>query len=212
MIGAALFLAITPLPDVGDLLDCAREARVTLVASAERVDGTAFKTVRFSDVYVFLAELIDAEAGGYLLIVWPDGADLAALARQVEATGMSRRVLIAAASEAEAAIIRAEAPEAGLLMTGIIDHYEVLSSELNQNAMAAWFEYFPDAHMEYFLGGQGIETVIRDFPFAKTMSAEDFALVRQQHIEILITDQPGDAIAAFGRAGDLCPASGEGLD
>lgn len=212
MIGAALFLAITPLPDVGDLLDCAREERVTLVASAELIDGAAFKTVRFSSPYDFLAELVAAESGDYLLLVWPEGSDPAALARQVASTGMSRRVLIAAASEAEAAIIRAEAPEAGLLMTGITDHYEVLSSELNQNAMAAWFEYFPDAHMEYFLGGQGIETVIPDFPFAETMSAEDFALVRQQHIEILITDQPGDAIAAFGRAGDLCPAGGEGLD
>ena len=208
MIFSAFLLALTPLPDIGDLLDCAQEERVTLVASAEQADGTAFKTVRFSDVYVFLAELTDAEAGGYLLIVWPDGADLAALARQVESTGMSRRVLIAAASEVEAAIIRAEAPEAGLLMTGITDHYEVLSSELNQNAMAAWFDYFPDAHMEYFLAGQGIETVIPDFPFADTMSAEDFALVRQQHIEILITGQPEDAIAAFGRAGDHCPASG----
>ena len=209
MIGAALLLAVSPLPDVEALLDCAREERVTLVASAEMIDGVAFKTVRFSSSYDFLAELVAAEAGEYLLIVWPEGTDLAALARQVEATGMSRRVLIAAASEPEGAIIRAEAPEAGLLMTGITDHYEVLSSELNQNAMAAWFEYFPDAHTEYFLGGQWIETVIPDFPFTETMSAEDFALVRQQHIEILITDQPEDAIAAFGRAGDLCPAGGE---
>ena len=209
MIGAAVFLAVTPLPDVADLLDCARNNRVTLVASADPVEGAAFKSVRFSDVYDMLSELAAAEAGGQLLIVWPDGADLAGLARQVESTGMNRRVLIAAATEAEAATIRAETPDAGLLMTGITEHYEVLSSELDQRAMAAWFDYFPDAHTEYFLAGQGIETVIPDFPFAETMSAEDFALVRQQHIEILITDQPEDAIAAFGRAGDNCPAGGE---
>lgn len=209
MIGAAILLAVTPLPDVADLLDCAREERVTLVASAEVTDGVAFKTVRFSDAYAFLADLVAAEAGEYLLIVWPDGADLTAIARQVDSSGMSRRVLIAATNEADAAVIRTEAPDAGLLMTGIIDHYEVLSSELDQRAMAAWFDYFPDAHMEYFLAGQGIETVIPDFPFAETMSAEDFALMRQQHIEILITEQPEDAIAAFGRAGDHCPASGD---
>lgn len=209
MISAALFLSVTPLPDVADLLDCARDERVTLVASAEVTDGVAFKTIRFSDAYAFLAELVAAEAGEYLLIVWPGGADLAALARQVESTGMSRRVLIAAASEAEAAAIRNEAPEAGLLMTGITDHYEVLSSELDQRAMAAWFDYFPDAHMEYFLAGQGIETVIPDFPFREMMSAEDFALVRQQHIEILITEQPEQAIAVFGRAGERCPTGGE---
>lgn len=209
MIGAAFLLAVTPLLDVADLLDCAREERVTLVASTEVTDGVAFKTVQFSDAYAFLAELVAAEAGEYLLIVWPGGADLTALARQVDSSGMSRRVLIAAESEVDAVTIRAEAPDAGLLMTRIIDHYEVLSSELNQNAMAAWFDYFPDAHMEYFLAGQGIETVIPDFPFSETMSAEDFALVRQQHIEILITGQPGDAVAAFGRAGDHCPASGD---
>lgn len=209
MIGAAFLIAVTPLPDVADLLDCAREERVSLVASSEPADGVAFRTVRFSDAYAFLAELLAAETGEYLLIVWPDGADLAGLARQVESTGMNRRVLIAAATEAEAATIRAETPDAGLLMTGITEHYEVLSSELDQRAMAAWFDYFPDAHTEYFLAGQGIETVIPDFPFAETMSAEDFALVRQQHIEILITDQPEDAIAAFGRAGDHCPAGGE---
>lgn len=209
MIGAAILLAVTPLPDVADLLDCAREERVTLVASAEVTDGVAFKTIRFSDAYALLADLVAAEAGEYLLIVWPGGADLTAIARQVESTGMSRRVLIAAASEADAAVIRTEAPEAGLLMTGIIDHYEVLSSELDQRAMAAWFDYFPDAHMEYFLAGQGIETVIPDFPFREMMWAEDFALVRQQHIEILITGQPEDAIAVFGRAGDHCPAEGE---
>lgn len=209
MISAALLLAVTPLPDVGDLLDCAREARVTLVASADPVDGAAFKSVRFLDAYGFLAELVAAQSGDYLLIVWPHGADLTAIARQVESTGMSRRVLIAAATEAGAAAIRTEAPEAGLLMTGIIDHYEVLSSELDQRSMAAWFDYFPDAHMEYFLAGQGIETIISDFPFRETMSAEDFALVRQQHIEILITEQPEDAVAAFGRAGDHCPVGGE---
>ncbi|MCF8880446.1 hypothetical protein L5876_11525 [Hyphobacterium sp. SN044] len=209
MISAAFLIAVTPLPDVADLLDCAREERVSLVASSEPADGVAFRTVRFSDAYAFLAELLAAETGEYLLIVWPDGADLAGLARQVESTGMNRRVLIAAATEAEAATIRAETPDAGLLMTGITEHYEVLSSELDQRAMAAWFDYFPDAHTEYFLAGQGIETVIPDFPFAETMSAEDFALVRQQHIEILITDQPEDAIAAFGRAGDNCPAGGE---
>lgn len=207
MISAALFLTLTSLPDVADLLDCAREERVTLVASDEVIDGVALKTIHFTDTYAFLEELVAAEAGGYLLIAWPDGADLASLARQVESTGMSRRVLIAAASETEAAAIRAEAPDAGLLMTGIIDHYEVLSSELNQNAMAAWFDYFPDAHMEYFLAGQGIETVIPDFPFAETMSGEDFSLVRQQHIEILITGQPEAAIAAFGSAIELCPGS-----
>ncbi|MEN0652983.1 MULTISPECIES: hypothetical protein [Hyphobacterium] len=209
MIGAALFLAVTPLPDVGELLDCARDNRVTLVASADPVEGAAFKSVRFLDAYGFLAELVAAQSGDYLLIVWPDGSDLSALARQVDSTGMARRVLIAAASEAEAMTVRETAPEAGLLMTAITDHYEVLSSELNQNAMAAWFEYFPDAHMEYFLGGQWIETVIPDFPFAETMSAEDFALVRQQHIEILITDQPEAAVAVLGRAGDHCPAGGE---
>lgn len=218
MISAAIFLAVTPLPEVADLLDCAREARVTMVASEARSDsevrlaadaGAAFVSIRVDGSDNSLVALTEATRLGLPMIVWPDGVPAGDLAYALMVNDAHRGTLMAAGSEAEALAIRDVAPDIGLLMTGITDHYEVLSSELDQRAMAAWFDYFPDAHMEYFLAGQGIETVIPHFPFSPVMSAEDFELVRQQHIEILITDQPEDAVAVFGRASDHCPAEGE---
>lgn len=226
MIAAALFLSLTPPEDAGALLECARDQRVTLVASqfeSGNVREAAEQARRDGAAYIWL-QVIDQNgiliihnapdqlghtlprvaATGLHVILEPSGVRAEQIARAVSDAGVSAQTLIVVPDEASGAAVQAIDPGIGLVRTGLTDHYEVLSSELDQSRMAAWFEYFPDAHMEYFLAGQGIATIIPDFAFTDTMSAEDFALVRQQHIEILITDQTEDAIAVFGRAEDHC--------
>ena len=231
MILAALAIAVTPLPDTGALLDCARNQQVTLVAShfesgdasaaarQARLDGAAFIWLQIVDIDGILAvsgsqeplgALLQSDARtGAHLILEPGQVTAGRIAETVTRAGAAHRVMIVVPDDETGAIVQSVDPQIGLVRTGIEDRYAVLSSELDQTRMAAWFEFFPDAHMGYFLTGQGIETIIPDFPGEEAMTADDFALVRQLHVDVLVTRQTADAVAVLGRVGDHCRAESD---
>ncbi|MEE2526624.1 glycerophosphodiester phosphodiesterase family protein [Hyphobacterium sp. HN65] len=118
-------------------------------------------------------------------------------ARLAVEAGMASQSMIIVYDVADADPIQAVTTDIGISLP-FTDHDEVLSSELDVSGLMSWVgRGVPDAHTEYFLTGQGIETAMHDFP-GEEAGTIDYAFIDERHIEVLATDDPEAALAAFG--------------
>lgn len=148
------------------------------------------------------ALLLARESGIYLELdlkeIEPEQA-----ARIVHEAGLAPYNLIIVYDVESAGPIQAISTEIGISLP-FTDRDVVLNSELEFSSLLAWAgRGVPDARTEAFLTGQQIETAAHDFP-AEADGTIDYAFIDQMHLELLASDNPSEAVEAFGHFALYC--------
>lgn len=124
-------------------------------------------------------------------------------ARIVQGAGLAPYNLIIVYDVENAGPIQAVSTEIGISLP-FTDHYEVLNSELDFSGLISWVgRGVPNARTEAFLTGQTIETAMHDFP-GEADGTIDYAFIDQMHVELLASDNPSEAVEAFGHYALYC--------
>lgn len=124
-------------------------------------------------------------------------------ARIVQGAGLAPYNLIIVYNVENAGPIQAISTEIGISLP-FTDHYEVLNSELDFSGLISWVgRGVPNARTEAFLTGQTIETAMHDFP-GEADGTIDYAFIDQMHVELLASDNPSEAVEAFGHYALYC--------
>ncbi|QNL19912.1 glycerophosphodiester phosphodiesterase family protein [Hyphobacterium sp. CCMP332] len=124
-------------------------------------------------------------------------------ARIVQGAGLAPYNLIIVYDVENAGPIQAISTEIGISLP-FTDHYEVLNSELDFSGLISWVgRGVPNARTEAFLTGQTIETAMHDFP-GEADGTIDYAFIDQMHVELLASDNPSEAVEAFGHYALYC--------
>ena len=124
-------------------------------------------------------------------------------ARIVQGAGLAPYNLIIVYDVENAGPIQAISTEIGISLP-FTDHYEVLNSELDFSGLISWVgRGVPNARTEAFLTGQTIETAMHNFP-GEADGTIDYAFIDQMHVELLASDNPSEAVEAFGHYALYC--------
>lgn len=124
-------------------------------------------------------------------------------ARIVHDAGLARYNLIIVYDVESAGPIQAISTDIGISLP-FTDRYVVLNSELEFDPLISWVgRGVPNARTEAFLTGQTIETAMHDFP-READGTIDYAFIDQMHVELLASDNPAEAVEAFGHYSLYC--------
>lgn len=151
----------------------------------------------------FMEALTLARESGIYLELDLKEMDPEQAARIVQGAGLAPYNLIIVYDVENAGPIQAISTEIGISLP-FTDHYEVLNSELDFSGLISWVgRGVPNARTEAFLTGQTIETAMHDFP-GEADGTIDYAFIDQMHVELLASDNPSEAVEAFGHYALYC--------